>query len=298
MSYQSQNNRQLGFTVVELLIVMMILGLMVAMSMSALNAAVAQARISRTKVVIAKLDQLIMDRWEGFRTRPVPIRATAGANVRTSTTGRLNALREIMRLELPCSKEDVTTNPTYVTRTSLSRGYFRKAPTASWTDTWEEAECLYLIIASMRDNDKSALDFFTVDEIGDIDGDGIPEIHDAWGQPIMFLRAAPGYRLDATVPALSMQNSNTPDGFDLLKADSRWADTDQTNNPFDLKPLIYSFGPDKNTVGIQLPDFSTAAALATINDPYRLNPSGFQTGLILSTAEVGDNITNHYQEAE
>jgi hypothetical protein len=52
---------------------------------------------------------------------------------------------------------------------------------------------LYLILATMKDGDKSALDYFSTDEIGDVDGDGMKEILDGWGQPIAFLRWAPGY---------------------------------------------------------------------------------------------------------
>jgi prepilin-type N-terminal cleavage/methylation domain-containing protein len=294
MNHSQTIRHSRGFTVIELMIVMLILSLLVAMSLSAFSAAVNQARISRTKVIIAKLDQLVMDRWESYRTRPIPLRAAAGANVRTSALNRLNALRDIMRMELPHCQEDVNEIPTAsVTRTAINRGYQRKLGSVTWSEQWEEAECLYLIIASMRDQEKSALDFFTSDEIGDIDDDGVPEIHDAWGQPIQFLRWAPGYRSDAANPALSPQELGIPDGFDLLKADARHNDTDSnTDPPFDLKPLIYSFGPDKATTGLQLSDGNTL-----LNDPYK-KITGNYIGTILTPNEVADNITNHYQEAE
>ena len=55
------------------------------------------------------------------------------------------------------------------------------------------SECLYLILSTMKDGDKSALEFFTPDEIGDTDGDGMKEILDGFGRPIAFIRWAPGY---------------------------------------------------------------------------------------------------------
>jgi prepilin-type N-terminal cleavage/methylation domain-containing protein len=308
--------RRQGFTITELMIVISIIGLLAGIGLSAFNAAVAQSKISRTKVIIAKLDQLIMDRWESYRTRPVPIRTLTFIDAnnngtqdsgeqlmdpRTAARNRLNALREIMRLELPCSKEDVHNNPTVsgVTRTAVNRFYIRRAPNASWTDQWEEAECLYLIVASMRDTDKSALDFFTQDEIGDVDGDGVPEILDAWGNPIMFIRWAPGFSGDADTPAISMQRryaedgtTFNPDPFDPLKVDTHWSDMDPKNHPIALKPLIYSFGPDKEFTGIQLPD-----GMGSLYDPYR-KISGQYIGAISDVNVVGDNITNHYQEAE
>lgn len=296
--------RSTGFTVTELMIVMAILGLLVAVSLSAFNAAVAQSKVSRTKVIIAKLDQLVMDRYESYRTRPIPLRAIAGQNVRTSAQNRLLALREIMRMELPSTKDDVNDNPALVKRTAINRGYQRRAP-SGWSDTWEGAECLYLIIASIRDGEKSGLDFFTSDEIGDTDGDGVPEILDAWGTPIQFIRWAPGYISDhATYPCLTMQNKTTPDSFDLLKADSRWSNMSVTDKPYDLKPLIFSYGPDRETTGITIPSFSYAGSMPYgANDPYYAGSmSGAKLpGEIVDSAgatATADNITNHYQEAE
>lgn len=291
-----------GFTVTEILIVLAIMALLVGMSLSAFSSAVAQSRVSRTKVIIAKLDQLVMERYESYRTRPVPIRSTAGVDPRINARNRLNALREIMRMELPCSQVDVQTLPTVagLAQTSINRGYNRRLASVTWSPEWQEAECLYLIVASMRDHDKSALDFFGKDEIGDVDQDGVPEILDAWGNPIQFIRWAPGYCSDATPPAVSVQRQFMPDGtvfpdrFDPLKADSRWADNDNTNNPFDLKPLIFSVGPDKSITvsGIQLPSGNTQ-----LNDPYRKIGGNF-IGTILTPSAAADNITNHYQEAE
>jgi hypothetical protein len=83
---------------------------------------------------------------------------------------------------------------------SVRNSYMRRAQQALgtnwptlWTQTSQGAECLYLIVSTMRDGDKSALDFFFPNEIGDVDGDGMNEILDGWGNPIEFLRWAPGY---------------------------------------------------------------------------------------------------------
>lgn len=319
-------DRSRGFTVIELMTVMLILSLLVAMSLGAYSAAVNHARVSRTKVIIAKLDQLIMDRWESYRTRPIPLRGT-GTSARLSSERRLWALREIMRMELPNTRADVNDPPVLVSRTALSRGYLRKVP-ASWSAEWEQAECLYIIIASMRDHEKSALDFFTSDEIGDTDQDGVPEILDGWGMPIQFVRWPTGYLASGvTNPAITPQDKTIPDSFDLLKVDRRFTDTDTTNDPYDLKPLIFSCGPDKQispTLGITLPPGTGYAGTPTSgskvvypnpsdgtipwgNDPYYTPSSGPRPGSIEGVAPVtnnqafaaaADNITNHYQEAE
>ena len=308
-----------AFTVIELMIVVSILALLMGISFSAFNAAVAQSKISRTKVIIAKLDQLLMERYESYRTRPVPINVINQANantyvdrnnaqyVRLASRNRLYALREIMRMEMPGMQSDVTPPTSYYVTggTAISRGYIRRVP-ASWSPAWEHAECLYLIISSMRDGDKAALDFFTPEEIGDTDADGVPEILDAWGMPIQFIRWAPGYRADATpFPALSLQNSSSPDSFDRLKADQRWDPRDPLYNanftPYDLKPLIYSFGPDK-AGGISLPSGFSYANTTPRNDPYHkpMMAASEVGGFVDANAarDGADNITNHYQEAE
>jgi prepilin-type N-terminal cleavage/methylation domain-containing protein len=304
-----------GFTVPELMIVVAILGLLVAFSFGAYNSAVAHSRASRTKVVIAKLDQLVMERWESYRTRPVPIRVNDPTKPLTfvppnhpqfaqlAAQKRLYALREIMRMELPNTRADVLDNPVYVARTAINRGYLRKVP-STWSETWQQAECLYLIVASMRDHDKSALDFFTNDEIGDLDQDGVPEILDGWGNPIQFIRWPVGYRSDAPIPAVTMQNSSTPDSFDPLKAHD--FDGKLKVTTFDLKPLIYSFGPDKIVnAGIILPD-SGYSSTEPPNDPFSSSfnpPVGSIAGYgdvsdAEAAAAAADNITNHFQEAE
>src|SRR5947209_14705922 len=65
--------RRQAFTLQELLIVMMILTIMGGMTLSALSGAANMAREQRTRAIIAKLDLLINDRYEGFRTRAVPV---------------------------------------------------------------------------------------------------------------------------------------------------------------------------------------------------------------------------------
>lgn len=215
---------------------------------------------------------------------------------------RLGALRELMRFELPCLKADVIAGPVEMpflpavppqyslnflsARPSLSKAYLRRAASiqgglAAWSETYEGAECLYLVIAAMRDGDDNALDFFSPSEIGDIDGDGMREIHDAWGNPIEFVRWPAGYsdhpgtdgewgiagvdddgdniidnpseagwqNSDDIPPPPTSQTRNftkAPDPFDPLKVDGRYRLPNQFIVPFALKPLIYSAGPDKD----------------------------------------------------
>jgi prepilin-type N-terminal cleavage/methylation domain-containing protein len=209
----------------------------------------------------------------------------------------------------------------YMPSAALQRTYFRMAvkalggnPNASttftvldkWTPENENAECLYLIIASMRDGDKQALDYFASDEIGDTDEDGMKEIIDGWGTPITFLRWAPGYceqpGLDGEPGVINVDDDNNgvtddvteygwtgsddlqfvvqtfqtrnaaraPDPFDPARVHPRW-DPNPKNDPYALFPLILSAGPDRQydiKLGFTSPPPTTPFR-------YAVPPSGF-----------------------
>jgi hypothetical protein len=155
----------------------------------------------------------------------------------------------------------------------------------------------------MHDGDKQALDFFTPDEIGDTDGDGMKEILDGWGQPIEFLRWAPGFLPQNG--AITTQDPSVPDPFDPLKVDPRWR-TGAT--PFALRPLIFSAGPDRRyDIATQLVDSSgnpfRYRTTSPPNDPYYDPSANGQKPLGTPFDADGDgrlsfadNLTNHYQE--
>jgi len=330
--------RRRAFTLTELLIVIMIIGIMAGLALSALAGATELAREQRTRAIINKLDQLIMERYEEYRTRAVPIRVAVGNNPRQAALIRLNALRELMRLELPDRISDLCTlselndlqsgdntlnaianlkdairvsNLTAIP--SVARSYKRRAAMAiatsgsGWSSSHQGAECLYLIVGSMQDGDKSALDFFSPSEIGDTDEDGMKEILDGWGTPIEFLRWAPAFTIENG--ALTKQTSSfamppnrvSPDPFDPAKVDPR-ATSIASTACFALYPLIYSAGRDKafdidvgSTVYAQTANNSIIPNIPP-NDPYY----GSGGAAPLTGASIGtgfnDNITNHYQE--
>jgi prepilin-type N-terminal cleavage/methylation domain-containing protein len=292
-----------GFTLTELLIVMLVIGIMAGLALSALSGATELAREQRTRAIISKLDQLIMERYEGYRTRAVPLRVPPNAGPRGAAFVRLTALRDLMRMELPDRRSDILnflSNPptlqitaSGISQSSLQKSYFRKAVRtlggannlANWTSTHEGAECLYLIVSTMHDGDKNALDFFSPNEVGDVDEDGMKEILDGWGNPIEFIRWPAGYTAqpgpdgewgiagadddgngtvddlfeagwpgsDDVVPQ-TMQTLNyltSPDPFDPAKADPRWGAGTGISyvgvapQPFALHPLIVSAGRDR-----------------------------------------------------
>jgi hypothetical protein len=222
---------------------MMIIAILASMSLFTLYGVMEDAREARTQAQVAKLHELLMEKWEQYPTRPVPIQIVPGTNPAIAAKLRLYALRELMRMELPDRITDVTDNPVSgISRPALSQQYQRRA-SASWTTSFQGAECLYLIVSSIRDGDSNGLDFFKSSEIGDLDGDGVREILDAWGNPIEFVRWPAG--LDSPLQPMPRDVTAYPDPFDPLRVDPRWSDAAATIKPFAMFPLIYSPGRDR-----------------------------------------------------
>src|SRR4051794_34995278 len=169
-----QNPPRRGFTLTELLIVMMILGIMMGLALSGMAGAIDLAREQRTRAIISKLDQLIMERYESYRTRSVPLpqylRNQTAATPYAGARMRLNALRELMRMELPDCMTDIIdfrTNPPSLRATAsgiapaaLQRTYYRMMVRAvggnpanlvnlQTTSSFEGSECLYMIISTI-----------------------------------------------------------------------------------------------------------------------------------------------------
>ncbi len=271
---------------------------------------------------------------------------------------RLLALRELMRMELPDRISDLEDGPRampivvpgtnrvitlQLAEPSVWKSYRRKANTliksrhgaagdwtnaAHWSPSHQGAECLYLIVSSIRDGDTSGLDFFKESEIGDTDDDGMPELLDGWGRPIAFLRWAPGFATGEGPDGAwgvagvddDMQNGvddigeigwpgsddasslqprdpvNSPDPFDPLKVDPFAAST------YALYPLIFSAGEDSvYDISVDLGSGTPVryAFTCPANYPYVTLTSGsIQMGRPVDAGgdgEIGsfDNITNH-----
>ncbi len=265
-----------GFTLVEVLVAITIIAMLAGAALGALISARQAAREAKTKTTVVKLHRILLGKYESYRTRRVPIDVT-GLDPRQAAAIRLNALRELMRRELPERPNDilvpnsetaplpVTATVTYANgststvtvpmqRPSLSRSYWRRytrnPPNPANTD-YASAEYLYMIVATSRDDELSQ---FSDSEIGDVDGDGWREFIDAWGNPIAFLRWAPGLvgsPLQATV--MEEMTSTSPSTFQLNTVAAADA-ADSDHDPFDtrrvhpeawrLLPLVYSAGPD------------------------------------------------------
>jgi hypothetical protein len=140
------------------------------------------------------------------------------------------------------------------------------------------AECLWLCVARSG-YEPDALEQFRPDEITDRDGDGAKEFCDGWGQPIYFLRWAPGY-----TPYSAVQLAT-----DIAAANDVFA---QMNA---LTPLIYSAGPDGATTDVLISEEAYGLQRPT-SERTTFNPcTEFPKAGEPETGSTfyRDNITNH-----
>lgn len=370
MPMRPERGHRRAFTLVEMLVVITLIGIIASTMLFAMFGVREDARERRARAQIARIHELLMQQWEGYRTRAVPVQnPTAVIDPRQMAGLRLNALRELMRMEMPDRKSDllspineVPANTTDVprflkSRPALWRAHVRRArqqiiarrglnPAAAasqdawkndvtgWTPEHQHAECLYLILASIRDGDNTGLEFFSEDEMGDVDNDGMFEILDPWGVPVYFLRWAPGFRSDLQPGDLNLAEdgdagASNGDPFDILKMDPRWRDNVPYNDPQLIFPLIVSAGRDRQfdllfdflpmpfpSPLVSVLDYNTSASVPSpltnlYNDPYvsfqhptLSDPvwgNAVQIGVPADTNGdglngFGDNITNHFLE--
>ena len=340
----NRDRRPSGFTLVELLVTISIITLLASMILVALAGVQETARADRTRAQVARIDALITEKWDSYRSRRVPLPFNLQQKARLGVNGkveldwfRVNALRELMRMELPDRKTDILVGPTVLPpnyapaswnayRRYAAKLIRQRRPEVQmplndkaifkqldnfWSSDFESAECLYLILSQINDQDSTALSFFSAQEIGDIDNDGMPELLDGWGRPVIFLRRAPGLNWNVATQTLgesnipgSPQDGESPDPFDPTGVFNKRFQVPT----FALYPLIASAGPDKqmeifadnpgeanrisyglttppNNPFIGLPGHYTDQITIMVGTPQDSNGDGTPGWL--------DNITNH-----
>ncbi|SMP76795.1 prepilin-type N-terminal cleavage/methylation domain-containing protein [Neorhodopirellula lusitana] len=307
-----------GFTLVELLVVMVVIGIMSSMVAIAVQGVTASARASRTRTIIGMIDSVIQEKYDSYKYRSLPVEiptvdyvaGVTGSTLSFEVLGseaarvRLNMIRDLQRMEMPDRFSDFQQPPASIygaadrvlidsgdidgdgdteeliltrkykaQRTSFKMSWYENTTTpyqfpstaqayssrmtGAATTEYQSAECLYLILATSYSSGTPAIDAIPTSNIGDLDGDGMFEIWDAWGQPIGFIRWPVGYSdPDGII------DYTTADEFDLFRSDFYYTvqtppapsstsvlpavnvNTGSAIAPWALRPLVISAGED------------------------------------------------------
>lgn len=289
MRYHAAAARTAGrpaFTLVEMLMVMAILAILAGMVLGALNAAQHSVNLTRTRSLVARIGQAVMSKWDGYRTRRVPINptmsnSTAGNNAVQRARSRLLAMWELQRMEFPQEWVDVTSNPTQFNiaqRPAASRGYLARLGTTTPSTAQnnnQNAECLFMICSMGLGTDGLAAVELAKSQVRDVDGDGLREFVDAWGNPIDFIRWPAGFVSDV-MPLASATTApyrdpwNDPDPVDFARM--AVPDVGSTPDPphgHRVVPLVFSSGPD-GVAGIFARQAQQALTVNSASGPFAI----------------------------
>lgn len=320
-----------GFTLVELVVVLVIISILASLSLAGMGSLRQRAKIDKTTSTIRKLHEIVWPLVGGIYTRRLAAPSTmtyfsppagiASNPKRWEAWRRRELIRRQQIMEMPETWNEVADiNPAtggYVlpvpvcaalteppnTPFDLVTGSLNfNAPVRAFTarknavsshprrDDYASAECLFMIVGFS--GEPGILETFHASEIGDKDGDGAPEFHDAWGKPILFMRWAPGISYSQIQQA---DPSTNPDLTDPMRLDP---------SEHGLIPLIWSGGADDSLsdwnptdpgYGFQATNAGWLAALmsASNGSPSSLYSICTSTNGQSLTPNAAHNITNH-----
>ncbi|MCX7412405.1 MAG: type II secretion system protein [Planctomycetia bacterium] len=276
-----------GFTLTELLVVISIILLLMTLLGGAVSAARNSGKISATRATIEKLSLIISQQYATYGSRAI-VSAT-------TSTLRAAGIRRIVTADLPDNWDDVSliASGTTVLPATLTAGTFpissaQRAYASIWSglgsgtgtvgNSFGDAECLFMIV--MRSGLADCLDCgaLRTTDIGDQDGDGMPEFLDAWGNPIRYVLWPTGLQLPPS------------SGSNFFSSDVPFLSTPSGRV---MRPLIFSGGPDK-TNSIAVTD--SGHLRSDLN--CGTQSSGTFGGLNGSLDARADNITNFDAEAK
>jgi prepilin-type N-terminal cleavage/methylation domain-containing protein len=263
---------RLGFSLVELLVVITIIGLLTALAGSALSAARLNGSQRKTAAMIAVIDAMLQPHYAALESS-----RTGGDD---SVAGRAATIRRRVTADMPDSWEDVRylKNHPAEFNSSRHRAYVAYFDAVNPTDQFGDAECLFMIVMQGGLADCLSCSNINLGNVGDKDQDGAPEFWDAWNEPVKYVLWPGGFEL----PAGTRYFSDVPPF-------TAGAVTGGTAGP--MRPLIFSGGPTK----LSSTEIHAGSYLSLGNacgDPANATISRLG-GLSGTVDRRADNITNY-----
>lgn len=135
MTSQIQKTRA-GFTLVELLVVISIIGLMFGLFLVAYQGAAQQSNVQKTRTTVQKIGDILNSRMEEYASYPLILRTPTGFPLPPNTTpitasppesktillerARLLCLRELIAMEMPDHPDDIKWSDKWVTGQTMT----------------------------------------------------------------------------------------------------------------------------------------------------------------------------------
>lgn len=294
-----------GFTLVELMTVIAIIGLLSAFSVTIVRSSIESAKETQTRTTIAKIDNVLTTAYEKYQYRRVDLtnyyREFINANGKNpalaeKTQYRIGKLRDKLRCDFPCTPEELGLSSVENGSGSLKytpiQAAIASAVSTATVDgtlsslTYEEdspagtvkyrfianAELLYLVIMNAEPEARS---LFSEREVADVDGNGLKEFVDGWGKPICWMRWAPSLPRSDRQPSIDSIRSQVgtngvPDRYDADPFDPLGLGYGGEVGWF-LVPYVFSAGSD-GLYGLKMPGMdgdTNWTNVEFVNNPFK-----------------------------
>lgn len=319
-----------GFTLVELMTVIAIIGLLSAFSVTIVRSSIESAKETQTRTTIAKIDNVLTTAYEKYQYRRVDLtnyyrKYSTNRTLAEKTEYRIGKLRDKLRCDFPCTPEELglSSVPSFengsgaqnytpiqaaiasavsmatADGTLSAMKYDEESPAGTVRYRFvANAELLYLVIMNA---DPEARSLFSEREVADVDGNGLKEFVDGWGKPICWARWAPSLPRSDRQPSIDSI-------LDQINANGALSKYDA--DPFDplgfgyrgevgwfLIPYVFSAGPD-GIYGLNMPGMDgdpNWTNVDFVNDPFAGCTSGGSWAPVCY-ALVGQEINKSYKD--
>ena len=220
---------------------------------------VAEASAFRLALMRDHLRIVLPDRRSDVLDKPAQIYAPVRNRLNAVFSPTIYARRDYM--------DGIRTR--FVNRLLSLTGSTTATLSTNWTAENESSECLYLILVTNAVGGIPMIEDFRSSDIQDTDGDGVPEIVDAWGTPIHWMRWPAGYwltynirdELNSAIRATRISDTRLAmgrDSIDYLNSDQGFVSSSKGRS-FELRPVVVSAGPDQQFDMLFSPDYSGAS---------------------------------------
>jgi prepilin-type N-terminal cleavage/methylation domain-containing protein len=184
-------SRRAGFSLIEILVVIGLIAFLTAALVAVVPRVANASKVAATRATIKKVDELLNDRINGFRRWILRQDQQAGSGIPSYVDlGIYQQVGNNLQVAKAICIKKLFAQAFAQTYSELPSSIQTANPRTGPQGLGDSAGCLYLILTKgpLFDTEPPSAADLKALEVVDTDGDGIPEIVDAWGQPLRFYR--------------------------------------------------------------------------------------------------------------